>query len=571
MKPIPHPLKGTSNTLFYGDNLPILREHISDESVDLVYLDPPFNSQRVYNVSLRDETGQEAQAQIEAFKDFWRWEETAQAFDELRETAPASVVTLMAALREIVGETPLLAYLTMMTARLLELRRVLKSDGSLYLHCDPTASHYLKIVLDTIFGKENFRNEIAWKRTSAHSSAKRYGPIHDVVFFYSKTDVYHWSNIKTEHNREYIEKNFTRKDDLTGKYFQPVDLTGAGIRKGESGLPWRDINPTDAGRHWALPGAILKSLHSTEGTVQERLDALDSAGRIYWPKKAGGVPRLKWFVDDTEGGSLADVWTDIFPVSAQAAERMGYPTQKPLALLERIIQASSEEGDVVLDPFCGCGTAVVAAQKLNRKWIGIDITYLSIALMKYRLQDSFALTGGKDYAILGEPEDLASARQLAKDDRYQFQFWALSLIGAKPLGGETGSKQGRKGADKGVDGYLFFVDAPGETTYKTIVQVKSGHVQDSHIRDLIGAMENEKAPIGVFLTLEEPTRNMLTTAASAGFYSSPTWQKKYPKIQILTIADLFSGKRVETPPARNPFKQAERIKRKDGTQSELGL
>ncbi len=565
MKPI------TSNTLFYGDNLPILREYLPDESVDLVYLDPPFNSQRTYNVNLRDESGLESDAQIQAFKDFWRWEETAEAFDDLRETAPASVVTLMASLREIVGETPMLAYLTMMTSRLLELRRVIKPTGSLYLHCDPTASHYLKIVLDTIFDVKNFRNEIVWKRTFAHGSAKKYGPLHDVILFYSKTDAYHWSNSKIDHEPGYIEKHFTQKDELTGNHFQPITLTGAGIRKGESGLPWRGINPTGVGRHWALPGAILKSVNINAGTVQEKLDALDLAGRIYWPKKEGGVPRLKWFPEDTEGNALSDVWNDISPISAQAQERMGYPTQKPLALLERIVEASSNEGDVVLDPFCGCGTAVVAAQKLNRKWIGIDITHLSVALMKYRLQDSFGLVGNKDYAIVGEPQDLASARQLAKDDRYQFQFWALSLLGAKPLGGEEGSKHGKKGADKGVDGYLFFVDAPGETTYKTIVQVKSGHVQDSQIRDLVGTLEYEKAPIGIFITLEEPTRNMLTTAASAGFYSSPTWQKKYPKLQILTIADLLTGKTVEMPSMRNPFKQAGRIKKQDGTQNELGF
>jgi site-specific DNA-methyltransferase (adenine-specific) len=301
-KPIAHLLKGISNTLFYGDNLPILREYIPDESVDLVYLDPPFNSQRVYNVSLRDETGQEAQAQIEAFKDFWRWDETAQAFDELRETAPASVVTLMAALREIVGETPLLAYLTMMTARLLELRRALKPTGSLYLHCDPTASHYLKIVLDTIFGQENFRNEIIWKRTSAHSSANRYGPVHDVLFYYTKSENYLWNKSYTPHDKEYVEK-FYRHVDENGRKYTLSDLTAVGTRNGSSGQAWRGIDVAKTGRHWK--------------TTIDSLEKLDTEGRIYWPA-GGGMPRYKRYLDEVPGIAIQDVITDISLLLSQA-------------------------------------------------------------------------------------------------------------------------------------------------------------------------------------------------------------------------------------------------------------
>lgn len=246
---------------------------------------------------------------------------------------------------------------------------------------------------------------------------------------------------------------------------------------------------------------------------------------------------------------------------------MGYPTQKPLTLLERILQASSNEGDVVLDPFCGCGTAVVAAQKLKRRWIGIDITHLSIALMKYRLQDNFELEAGRDYAVIGEPQDLASAQQLAQDDRYQFQWWALSLIGARPLGGEEGSKKGKKGADRGVDGYLPFYESL-ETTQMAVVQVKSGHVQDAYIQQLLGTMQNENAPIGIFLTLEAPTRAMSQSAAGAGYFESKNWGK-FPRVQILTIEDLLAGKKPATPPLYR--QKAGRIRGADGRQGELGL
>lgn len=336
-------------------------------------------------------------------------------------------------------------------------------------------------------------------------------------------------------------------------------------------MPWKGINPTDVGRHWALPGAILKKLGNETGTVQEKLEVLDKAGRIYWPKKEGGVPRLKWFADDSEGTAIPDIWNDIPPISAQAQERLGYPTQKPLALLERIIQASSNEGDIVLDPFCGCGTAVAAAQKLNRKWIGIDITHLSISLMKYRLKDSLGLVEKKDYAVIGEPESLGGARQLAKDDRYQFQWWALSLLGAKPLGGE--GREGKKGSDKGVDGILNFVDDPKQGKFqRVLIQVKSGHVKSGDVRDLRGVVEREEAAIGVFLTLEEPTKDMVTEAVSAGYYHSPVWDKDYPRIQILTIDDLLNGKEIAMPPsAYGTFKQAEKVKKKEGKQGELGI
>jgi len=272
--------------------------------------------------------------------------------------------------------------------------------------------------------------------------------------------------------------------------------------------------------------------------------------------KSGGVPQLKRYLDEQEGTPIDDIWDDILPIQAQAAERLGYPTQKPVALLERILQASSNPGDLVLDPFCGCGTTIAAAQKLGRKWIGIDITHLSISLQKYRLKDAFNLEAGKDYQVIGEPVSLDSARQLAADDRYQFQWWALSLVEARPVGGESGGKTGNKGADKGIDGLISFIDDPKGKPGSVVVQVKSGKVNAAHIRDLSGVVEREKAAIGVFITLEPPSAPMLTEAVSAGYYESPLWQKKYPRLQILTIEELLDGRQIDMPPAYGTFKQA---------------
>lgn len=575
------------NTLFYGDNLDILREYIDADSVDLIYLDPPFNSNRNYNVLFKDESGHEADAQITAFEDTWHWNHKTEAtYNELVTQGDARVSALVNALRQSIGTNQMMAYLTMMAARLVELHRVLKPTGSLYLHCDPSASHYLKIILDSIFGGENFRNEIVWKRTFAHGSAKKFAPLHDVIFYYSRTEKYLWTDNRLELDPDYIKKRFTFVDETTGKTFQPISLTGSGIRHGESGQSWRGVNPTDVGRHWALPGTILEQIGVTTGTVQERLDALENAGRVYWPQKEGGTPRLKWFAEDNRGAAISDIWGDISPISAQAAERLGYPTQKPLALLERIINASSNKGDIVLDPFCGCGTTIAAAQKLNRRWIGIDITHLSIALMKYRLKDMFDLVEKRDYDVRGEPEDLPSAKQLAHDDRYQFQWWALSLIQARPIsdGGRKtadGAKEGRrpssvvrrpegkKGSDRGIDGVINFIDDNSGKAKRALVQVKSGKVKSGDVRDLRGVIERENAALGIFITLENATREMQTEAAAAGIYHSPGWNRDYPKLQILAIADLLNGASVSMPSTAMTFKQAERVKRDAGAQRAL--
>jgi len=543
------------NTLFYGDNLPILQEYIPDESIDLIYLDPPFNSSRSYNVLFRDESGKEADAQITAFEDTWHWGEDAErTYRDIVQDASSSVASMIGAVRGFIGTNQMMAYLTMMTARLIELHRVLKPTGSIYLHCDPTASHYLKIVMDTIFGAEYFRNEITWKRSGAHSDVKQgrkaYGNIVDNLLYYTKSDEYTFNPQFTEYDEEYVRKNYDNTDP-DGRRWKSSDLSGpGGAAKGNPQYEFLGVT-----RYWRFS--------------KENMERLLAEGRIH-QSNPNAVPRMKHYLDEMPGVSLQNIWDDIPPIGAQAAERLGYPTQKPIALLERIVQASSNDGDLILDPFCGCGTAIAAAQKLNRQWLGIDITHLSIALMKYRLKDSFGLIEKKDYAVVGEPESIDGARQLAKDDRYQFQWWALSLVQAKPLGGESGAREGKKGFDKGIDGVINFVNEKGKTE-RVLIQVKSGHVKSGDIRDLRGVLDREESAIGVFITLEEPSRDMTTEAVSSGYYHSQTWGKDYPRIQILTVDELLNGKEIEMPPdsSRQTFKQTKRVKKNDATQDDL--
>jgi site-specific DNA-methyltransferase (adenine-specific) len=547
----PRPI--TENTLFYGDNLDILREHIDTETVDLVYLDPPFNSSRNYNVLFKDESGVESESQITAFEDTWHWNEAAEeTYHELVTLAPDHISKMLVAMRDFVGTNQMMAYLIMMAARLIELHRVLKPTGSLYLHCDPTASHYLKIILDTIFGADQFRNEIIWKRTSAHSDTVQgrvlhMGRVHDVILFYTKTDRATRNEIYQPYSQDYVD-SFYRYKDPDGRRYRLGDITGpGGAAKGNPQYEFLGVT-----RYWRYS--------------RERMQELYEQGRIV-QTKPGTVPAYKRYLDEMPGVPLQDEWDDILPIGAQAKERLGYPTQKPLALLERIIQASSNPDDIVLDPFCGCGTAVAASQKLGRKWIGIDITHLSIAIMKSRLATMFP---GIKFDVIGEPTDIGSARQLAQEDRYQFQFWATSLIRAKPLGAQEGSKIGKKGSDKGIDGVIAFVEAGGAVR-RVLVQVKSGHVKSGDIRDLIGTVQREQAAIGIFITLEEPSRDMKTEALSAGYYHSPGWNRDYPRIQILTIAELLHGAEPKIPQQFAPFKKAQKVEQPDAEQPELGL
>lgn len=548
------------NTLFYGDNLKVLRDHIKDESVDLIYLDPPFNSNRSYNVLFKDESGASSDAQITAFDDSWHWGDTAQeTYEELVRSAPGDVGTMIGALRQFIGTNQMMAYLVMMAARLVELHRVLKPSGSLYLHCDPTASHYLKILLDTIFGPQNFRNEIIWKRSHGHNSANRYGSNHDSILFYSKTEVMKWNQVYQNYDQDYLDKHYSHVDK-DGRRYKHENPTGAGISNGVTGQPWRGINPTSKGRHWAR--------------TPDELEILDSKGLIYWPANKGAWPYIIKYLDEMSGVPAQEIWSDIDPINMIALERLGYPTQKPLDLLERIIQASSNPGDIVLDPFSGCGTCIAAAQKLGRQWVGIDITHLAIAMHKSRLKDMYNLEPGKDYKVVGEPEDLQGARQLAQDDRYQFQWWALSLIEARPQGGSDGGKTGKKGSDRGIDGVINFLDDRKGGVNRAIIQVKSGKVNSGAVRDLKGTIEREGAAVGILITLEPSTREMDIEAATAGKYHSEIWDRDYPRIQILSVEQLLGGAEIklpQTPANAAAFKQAAKEQSNGPTQGTLNL
>lgn len=547
-----------TNTLYYGDNLRILRDHVKDESVDLIYLDPPFNSNASYNILFKEqsgkETGKESAAQIKAFEDTWHWgPEAESAFAQIMESPLASATTkkLVGSLRETLGDkNDMTAYLVMMAVRLLELHRVLKPTGSLYLHCDPTASHYLKILLDAVFGPTNFRNEIVWKRNTAHSDAKQgskhYGRINDNILFYSKSANYTWNHLYQPYDEDYVKTFYSNVEPETGRRFQYGDLTGpGGAAKGNPEYEFLGVT-----RYWRYS--------------KEQMERLYKEGRIVF-RPGGGVPRLKRYLDEAPGVPLQTMWTDIRPLINFGKEALGYATQKPLALLERIIAASSIPGDVVLDPFCGCGTAVAAAQKLGRQWTGIDVTHLAVALMKSRLKDMFALEPGMDYQVVGEPADEASARQLWQDDPYQFQYWAVSLVTGQPRQRE------KRGPDRGIDGVIFFLDGPRRTAHQAIIQVKGGKVSSPQVRDLKGVVEREKAALGLFICLEEPTRDMRTEAVSGGFFHSDLMGKDYPRVQLRTVAELLSGKPFDMPLRPVQFKQAERVRKTEGEQGNLAL
>ena len=529
------------NTLYYGDNLDILRRYVADDSVDLIYLDPPFNSNADYNVLFAEKDGTQAHAQINAFKDTWTWDREASAeFNEVLQSGHGRVAKCLKCLHDFLGGSDMMAYLSMMAIRLVELRRVLKPIGSIYLHCDPTASHYLKLVMDAVFGQENFSNEIIWRRTTTKNDYKQgavnWPRVHDVVLMYhrSKVDARaagRFCQPFDPYNEHHIE-TFYNFADPDGRRYRLSDLSAPG--QGSRGH--KQCEFLGVVRYWRYSKAKLERLYK-EGKVEFR--------------PHGKVPRLKVYLDEAPGVAIGDIWTDIRGMINLSKEMLGYPTQKPLALLERIITASSKVGDVVLDPFCGCGTAVIAAQKLKRRWIGIDITHLAVNLIKVRLADSFGRKITESYQVVGEPRDLESSRALAAANKYQFQYWALGLVGARPM-------EQKKGADKGIDGRLYMTDATGETR-SIIISIKGGHVTASQVRDLRGVVEREDAAIGVFITLEEPTGPMKAEAAEAGqFQTKSVAGTRHPRLQILTIEDLLAGKKIDMPVAQDirSFKQA---------------
>lgn len=547
------------NTLYYGDNLDIMKNHLRDESVDLIYLDPPFQSGRNYNIIFRPEKDgvKGATSQIETFEDTWLWSEKAQeeylgliTGKLTKSPPPQRLIDLMKAMRSYLDACPLMAYLCMMAPRLLEMKRVLKPTGSIYLHCDPTASHYLKLLMDAVFEPKNYRNEITWKRTTAHNDPKRFGANTDTILYYTKTDSYKWIPQFIEHGDAY-KKRFSGVDP-DGRRWTDADLSAKGLSGGGYEYEYKGVTSL-----WRVPLSTM--------------ERLDSENKLHFtntkdPSKIG--IRLKRYLDENKGRTLQSLWDDIPPINSQAKERMGYPTQKPEALLERIIQASSYDGDMILDPFCGCGTAVAVAERLNRKWIGIDITYLSIDVIKKRFEKN-KIMAGKDFVVKGTPKDLHSATKLAETAPFQFEVWAISQLNATPT---------VKTGDKGVDGVINYLDINKKNQMgKGIISVKGGKsVNPSMVRDLKGTVESQEADFGILITLAEPTKGMIDEAIKAGKleYQVTKLSKSFsmPRIQIITAEQLFAHPIPVYLPntALDPFKKPE-IKKNVENQSEIEM
>jgi len=429
----------------------------------------------------------------------------------------------------LLGPNDVLAYLVMMTARLVELHRVLKLTGSLYLHCDPTASHYLKIILDAIFGIENFRNEISWKRFSAKNDPNRYGRNHDVLFFYTRSAKFTWNTQYGPFEKDYVDQNYRYTEEETGRRYRLSDLTAA-KPGGDVDYEWHGQRPYK-GRHWAFS--------------RENMDQMHKDGRIVFRRT--GMPVFKRYLDEQPGVPLQDLWTDI-RLHAGSNERLGYPTQKPLALLERIISASSNPGDVVLDPFCGCGTAVDAAQQLGRSWIGIDVTYLAIDLIRKRLRHTYGEDIEPTYEVHGIPTDIQGAEALFNENPFDFERWAVSLVDGQPNEKQVG--------DKGIDGRIRF-HADKDQIGTAVVSVKGGHqVNPAMVQSLIGAMRQAHAEMGVFISMTKPTAGMKEVADKSGTYTHPITGNSFPRVQIITVAELLAGKRPQMPTAILPYIQA---------------
>lgn len=526
------------NRLFYGDNLEVLQTHVKDETVDLVYLDPPFNSNRNYNVifgkHLRHDNGDSAQ--IEAFGDTWVWTPTTdqQYQDLISGGLPNEAANALMAMRTLLTENDAMAYLVNMAPRLVELHRVLKPTGSLYLHCDSTMSHYLKVLLDSIFGAEMFRNEIIWKRTSGHSDAVGYGRVHDVILFYPKSTKATWNKIYQPYDEDYVEAYYRYEEDGTGRKFMSGDLSAAGLAGGGYTYEWKGVT-----REWRCP--------------PETMQRYEDENRIFYTKN--GFPRLKKYLDESKGMPAQDIWSDVEALRSWHKEKLGYPTQKPVALLERVLLASSNEGDVVLDPFCGCGTTIDAAQRLGRRWLGIDVTYIAIDLITKRLKDRFPDMAEESFEVSGIPRDKAAALALFSKSPFDFERWAVSLINGQPNQKQVG--------DKGIDGVARFPlgdpNKKAKQVGQILISVKGGkNLGPQFVRDLLGTVNTQKAEMGVLITMAEPTRGVMDAVNHAGTYTHPANKQTFPKIQTITVSELLAGKRPNLPLTLLPYMKATR-------------
>ena len=516
------------NRLYYGDCQTVMQE-FGLSSVDLIYLDPPFNSNRQYNAIYTDETGRPLPDQIEAFCDMWE-------LDAERERAIRTMPVLMReagiddattelwrmwmrALRDT--QPRLLAYLSYMAERLLIMKRILKPTGSLYLHCDPTVSHYVKALLDAVFGHVNFRNEIIWKRTSGHSDAQRFGRVHDVILFYTRNKNAAWNSTYQPFDPSYVERYYRYKD-ADGRRWMSGDISASGLQGGGYEYEWNGIV-----RSWRVPKSTMKEL--------------DAQGRIFYTKN--DIARMKRYLDESQGLKTQDVWTDIGALRSWHTERLGYATQKPMALLERIISASSNPGDVVLDPFCGCATTMEAAHKLGRQWIGIDIAIHAIKrVARVRLSERLGLVEGQDFTVEGVPRTVEGAQDLWERDKYHFQKWAVEQV--------EGFVTTKRSADGGVDGRVYFAVPHAQDLQSMVIEVKGGaNVGINVLRELKGVLDYDTALMAGLVVMnplgQTKTRNFNKFMGEAG--TLEILGIEYPRMQILTVAEILDGQRFKTP------------------------
>jgi DNA modification methylase len=573
MSPYARHVASTKNQLFYGDNLDVLKQSIASDSIDLIYLDPPFNSNAVYNVSFAN--AGDAGAQIQAFDDTWTWTpETSSHYDFYVHDGglPELAAEALAGVRALTRESPLAAYMVAMAPRLVELHRVLKSTGSLYLHCDPTASHYLKVMMDAIFGPTNFRNEIIWRRTGAHSPRRSFGPTHDVILFYSKTNDYYFKAITRPYSLQHVESRYTHQPDGRWKFTSGGNvLTGPGVSRGESGQPWRGFDPTTKNRHWAMPGFVTEQMPPGF----EDLGTLDKLEAAYQAKLIDIIPGRAWpepvrYLKPTDGNPAGDIWAyqpgtsgvlygtdagideDVAYLGPTSPERLGYPTQKPVGLLSRIIEASCPPDGIVLDPFCGCGTAIDASVRLDRRWIGIDITFIAVDLIRNRLRLQHGNEIDETYEVLGVPADLAAAHSLFERDPFEFERWAVSLV--------RGTPNQRQVGDRGRDGIIRLYQGKKQKPGQIVVSVKGGkQLNPSMVRDLEGTVAHDaKLTGGILITLWKATKGMHGSADTAGTFVDLVGNQ-YPLIQLITVEELLHGKKLKLPPVIPPYTDAKPV------------
>ena len=530
------------NRLYYGDCLDVMLNQMPQASVDLIYLDPPFNSNRQYNAIYKDETGRPLPDQVEAFCDLWTLDtETERDIKQMpvlmREAGVDDDVVefwkiWMNALRHT--QPNLLAYLSYMVQRLLRMKGLLKPTGSIYLHCDPTASHYIKVMMDGVFGHKNFRNEIVWRRYGAHNDvgqgSTRFGRVHDTILLYGKSNAVTWHQGFAPLEESYVKSTYRHVDEETGRRFTTTPLTApGGAEKGNPVYEWNGHT-----RAWRYSKETMQRLHNE--------------GRLSYSRT--GYARRKFFLEESKGVPTQDIWADIPALSGGHKERLGYATQKPLALMERIIQASSNPGDVVFDPFCGCATTLEAAHKLDRQWIGIDIAIHAIKrVARIRLVDRLGLVEGQDFTIDGVPRTVEGARDLWERDKYHFQKWAVEQV--------DGFVTTRRTADGGIDGRLYFdvpaTDRPfSDDLQSMVIEVKGGaNVGIGVVRNLRGVLERDTALMAGLIVMddlgERKTKHFQREMAAAG--DLEVRGVLYPRMQMLTVAAILEGKRFQTPGA----------------------